>query len=54
MMPTVPMTTPRTTTQRTTERVRPLFVMNTAAEIDEAIADFNGGRMGSIPAAGVA
>ncbi|MFW2381079.1 MAG: pirin family protein [Acidimicrobiales bacterium] len=28
------------------------FVMNTAAEIEEAIADFNAGRMGSIPATG--
>lgn len=28
------------------------FVMNTADEIDQAIADFNAGRMGSIPAAG--
>ena len=28
------------------------FVMNTAAEIDEAITDFNAGRMGSIPATG--
>ena len=28
------------------------FVMNTMAEIDEAIADFNAGRMGSIPATG--
>lgn len=28
------------------------FVMNTAAEIDEAIADYNAGRMGSIPATG--
>jgi redox-sensitive bicupin YhaK (pirin superfamily) len=30
------------------------FVMNTAAEIDDAIADFNAGRMGSIPATGTA
>ncbi|MEL7156542.1 MAG: pirin family protein [Actinomycetota bacterium] len=30
------------------------FVMNTAAEIDEAIADFNAGRMGAIPATGSA
>ncbi|MGI9615922.1 MAG: pirin family protein [Acidimicrobiales bacterium] len=30
------------------------FVMNTAAEIEEAIADFNAGRMGSIPATGTA
>ena len=28
------------------------FVMNTAAEIHEAISDFNAGRMGSIPAIG--
>lgn len=28
------------------------FVMNTAAEIDDAITDFNAGRMGSIPATG--
>ncbi len=28
------------------------FVMNTAAEINQAIADFNAGRMGSIPATG--
>ena len=28
------------------------FVMNTPAEIDEAIGDFNAGRMGSIPATG--
>lgn len=28
------------------------FVMNTAAEIEEAVADFRAGRMGSIPAAG--
>ncbi len=28
------------------------FVMNTAAEIDEAIADFNAGRMGTIPSTG--
>ena len=28
------------------------FVMNTRAEIDEAIADFNAGRMGTIPASG--
>ena len=28
------------------------FVMNTAAEIDEAISDFNAGRMGSIAATG--
>ncbi len=30
------------------------FVMNTRAEIDEAIADFNAGRMGSIAATGSA
>jgi redox-sensitive bicupin YhaK (pirin superfamily) len=28
------------------------FVMNTQAEIKEAISDFNAGRMGSIPATG--
>ena len=28
------------------------FVMNTEAELDEAIADFNAGRMGTIPATG--
>ena len=28
------------------------FVMNTMAEIEEAILDFNAGRMGSIPATG--
>lgn len=28
------------------------FVMNTKSEIDEAITDFNAGRMGSIPATG--
>lgn len=28
------------------------FVMNTDAELDEAIRDFNAGRMGSIPASG--
>ena len=28
------------------------FVMNTHAEIAEAISDFNAGRMGTIPASG--
>ncbi len=28
------------------------FVMNTRAELEEAVADFNAGRMGSIPATG--
>ena len=41
-----------TTTETTSSATTEVFVMNTNAEIDEAIADFNSGRMGSIPATG--